>query len=108
MSTRERWIVYPLLFLALGTAIKPKLMQRELRASNLPSTILRAGRVECGELSILGGDNRPRVIARTGASGGVIHLIDNQGNVVAIQAETRRRAGLIEEWFAPFSESKPD
>ena len=29
MSTRERWIVYPLLFLALGTAIKPKLVPAE-------------------------------------------------------------------------------
>jgi hypothetical protein len=101
MSTRERWIVYPLLFLALGTAIKPKLMQRELRASNLPSTTLKVGRLECAELSILGADDRPRVNARAGARGGVIHLIDNQGHVVAIQADTARQVGLFDGWFRP-------
>jgi hypothetical protein len=97
MSTRERWIVYPLLFLALGTAIKPKLMQQELRASNLPSTTLRVGRVECGELSILGEDDRPRVIARADAAGGEIQVIDNnRQHVVAIRADAATRAGLVE------------
>ena len=108
MSTRERWIVYPALFLALGTAIKPKLMQQELRASSLSSTTLRVGRVECAELSILGEDDRARVTARAGARGGVIYLIDNQGNAVAIQADRARRPGLFDAWFMPSIEVEPD
>ena len=98
MSTRERWIVYPLLFLALGTAIKPKLAPRELRATNLPSiNNLRVGLVECRQLSILGPDEEPRVIARVAPGGGLIRVIDNnRQTVVAIRADAATRAGLVE------------
>jgi hypothetical protein len=47
MTTRERWIVYPLLFLALGTAIKPKLVPAE--------------RVTCRFLEVVDQELRPRI-----------------------------------------------
>ena len=97
MSTRERWIVYPLLFLALGTAIKPKLTTPEVRPTARPVTVLRVDRVECGALSILGDDEKPRVIASAVEGGGLIHVVDNQGQpVVALRADAKTRAGLVE------------
>jgi hypothetical protein len=97
MSTRERWIVYPLLFLALGTAIKPKLTPPETRGPARPVTVLRVDRVECGALSVLGDDDKPRVVARAVEGGGQIHVADNQGRVVvAIRADAETRAGTVE------------
>jgi hypothetical protein len=97
MSTRERWIVYPLLLLALGTAIKPKLVHPQQQETMLPPTTLRVGRVECAELAILGRNEEPRILAGTTASGGLIRVFDAQGRkVVAIRADAATRAGLIE------------
>jgi hypothetical protein len=62
MSERERWVVYPLLFLALGAALRDKLIDR---------TITR--NIVCQELSVIDeetpGNQPPRVLARFGRSG---------------------------------------
>jgi hypothetical protein len=97
MSTRERWIVYPLLFLALGTAIKPKLIHPQLADTALPPATLRIGRVECAELAVLGRNEQPAVNARASSSGGVIEILDaKQRKVVSIRADAATRAGLVE------------
>src|SRR5262245_51153411 len=61
MTERERWIVYPLLFLALGAALRDKLVDR---------TVTK--RIVCQELSIEDDDSDgqypPRVYARIGRS----------------------------------------
>ena len=49
MSERERWIVYPLLFLALGTALRDKLIDRTLSKS-----------IVCQELIVYGDDGAGR------------------------------------------------
>ena len=41
MTDRERWIVYPLIFLALGAVLKDKL---------LPATVVRADTIQCNKL----------------------------------------------------------
>lgn len=46
MSTRERWIVYPLLFLALGIAMRDKVVP----PSHLEAGSITAPRVRCNEL----------------------------------------------------------
>jgi hypothetical protein len=45
MSQRERWVVYPLLFLALGLALRDKLV---------PPKSLKAGLILCDQLEVLG------------------------------------------------------
>ena len=59
MTERERWVVYPLLFLALGAVLRDKLVDR---------TVTK--RIECEELSIVADDsdgrNPPHVYARIG------------------------------------------
>lgn len=47
MSTRERWIVYPLLFLALGVALRDKIVPVH---KIVISQEIRARTIRCGEL----------------------------------------------------------
>lgn len=84
MSTRERWIVYPLLFLALGTAIKPKLVPAE--------------RVSCRRLEVVDEELQPRIRLTAGASDeGEIRIINQSGQpVVMLKSDAKTRAGLIE------------
>jgi len=49
MSERERWIVYPLLFLALGAALRDKLIDRTLSKS-----------IVCQELIVYGDESAGR------------------------------------------------
>jgi hypothetical protein len=48
MSTRERWIVYPLLFLTLGIALRDKIVRP---AATVPEE-LTAKLIHCGELRV--------------------------------------------------------
>ena len=86
MSTRERWIVYPLLFLTLGIALRNKILPPtrfggmettlkageidvrrircgELQAGRAIFNRLEAGRSECRELIVVGPAGRPAIIA---------------------------------------------
>jgi hypothetical protein len=84
MSTRERWIVYPLLFLALGTAIKPKLVPAE--------------RVACRHLEVVDEELQPRIRLTAGArDDGAIRIMNRSGQaVVMLKSDAATRAGLIE------------
>ena len=64
MSERERWIVYPLLFLALGAALRDKLFDRTTSKSITSKSIV------CQELTVVEeeptGQQPVRVLARIG------------------------------------------
>ncbi|MEQ8847257.1 hypothetical protein [Botrimarina sp.] len=51
MSDRERWIVYPLLFLALGSALRDKLFKET-----------RAKQILCEQLFLVDQDGRPQAV----------------------------------------------
>ena len=77
MTSRERWTVYPLLFLAIGLA---------LRAATIPPADLKvdsleAGRVVCGEIVVTSDDGTKLVhIGRVkGGGGGRIEISDRTG-----------------------------
>ncbi len=59
MTERERWVVYPLLFLALGAALRDKLVDRTITKS-----------IVCQELAVVDeeplGRQPPRVLAKIG------------------------------------------
>lgn len=57
MSDRERWIVYPLLFLALAVSLRDKLTQT-----------VRAERVECRALILNDARQRPRLMLAPAAA----------------------------------------
>jgi hypothetical protein len=79
MSTRERWIVYPLLFLTLGSVLRDKLVPQshfqavtisadQIRCSRLQSDLIKAieaavAEVRCQDLAVQGPNNRPVVVA---------------------------------------------
>jgi hypothetical protein len=48
MTTRERWIVYPLLFLALGIVVRDKLIPPIHKT--VVSQEIRAGSIRCGDI----------------------------------------------------------
>ena len=84
MSERERWIIYPLLMLALGAAVRDKLMQRvdskEIRCESLQIIDQQDPDVTLAELSFKRAiDNDPTQLSdRVGA----LILKDSDGNVV--------------------------
>lgn len=95
MSSRERWTVYPLLFLAIGLA---------LRAATIPPAELtvdaiEVGRVTCGEIVVTSDDGTRLVhIGRVkGGGGGRIEISDRTGaEAVAIGTGPESRDGEIE------------
>ncbi len=88
MSDRERWIVYPLLFLALGAALRDKLFPVD--------DFDRA--IRCRELDVVGDDGQTRI--RLGAAPnrtGQIQVIGPQGRpLVLIGADEAARTGMVE------------
>jgi hypothetical protein len=93
MSTRERWIVYPLLFLALGAALRDKFMgSRDLRAGYMTCGELRAGHLlcdriesgqsECRQLIVRGPNGQPvvGVLADAQSGNGVIETVSATGS----------------------------
>ena len=50
MSSRERWIVYPLIFFALGTVLKDKI-----------TSVLDVRSLDCQELTVSTHDREPRI-----------------------------------------------
>jgi hypothetical protein len=83
MTERERWVVYPLLFLALGAALRDKLVDRTITKS-----------IYCQELAIVDeeprGGQSARVLARIGRSdaksgspGGATFMLDGHLEIIA-------------------------
>ena len=61
MSNRERWTVYPLLFLTLGIVLKDKLTK-----------ILNADVVYCKTLVVTDRDQQERVVVSSNPAGGIV------------------------------------
>lgn len=92
MSTRERWIVYPLLFLTLGIALRDKIVppgrlggpNTRIEAGELVVRTLHcgeadSGRIVCGAFGVAGQQGRP-VVAIGNASGrGVVETFAASG-----------------------------
>jgi hypothetical protein len=75
MSTRERWIVYPLLFMTLGIAMRDKvippvrlgslgaqLQARDTVSQRIRCRELQVERVVCNRLDVNNGPNQPPVV----------------------------------------------
>lgn len=85
MSERERWIVYPLLFFALGAALRDKFTQQ------VKTDALHAGQITCEKLVVMDSEKPDRPVAiltsnqpQRGSSNpdrfGVLVLFDSQGH----------------------------
>jgi hypothetical protein len=95
MSQRERWIVYPLLFLALGTALRDKFYPpHELAAENIRCQNLLVQNVRAHELAVdstrcqelvvatAAGQERARLDTAPSTSAGRLLLFDPDGKPV--------------------------
>ena len=98
MSSRERWTVYPLLFLALGLAMRAiAVPQGEFDAARVDS--LESTRLVCKEIVIENDDgtillHMGRVV---GGGGGRIEIKDNDGvDTMAVGTRPEDRAGGLE------------
>jgi hypothetical protein len=112
MSTRERWIVYPLLFMTLGIAMRDKVLPSsqdvldlsagEIRCDRLLANHVDGGNLKCGVLAVAGSDGRECI--RMGVAPnrtGRLELCGNQGNVVAVlRADDQGKAGVLETFTA--------
>jgi hypothetical protein len=109
MTTRERWVVYPLLFLTLGIALRDKFLPpahfgaldinvREIHAEKVRCNRLEAAQAECQLVTAGspkgGGGVRLGV---TAGSGGQLEVLGRNGKVlVLVGAEQGGGAGFVE------------
>ena len=98
MTSRERWTVYPLLFLAIGLAVRAiAVPQGEFDAARVGS--LQAVRLVCREILVEGEDGTVLVhMGRVvGGGGGRIEFKDKDGvDVIAVGARPEDRNGVVE------------
>ncbi|MFM7207304.1 MAG: hypothetical protein ACKO4T_11635 [Planctomycetaceae bacterium] len=95
MTSRERWTVYPLLFFAIGLALRAV----TIPPPTLTVDVLEAGRVICGEIVVNAADGTKLVhVGRVkGGGGGRIEISDRAGDeAVAVGTGPEGRDGRIE------------
>jgi hypothetical protein len=84
MNERERWIIYPLLFFALGAALRDKFTQQ------VTTDVLHAGKIACEELVVYDSEKPDRAVAKLSSNSpqgnapdadryGVFWLVDSEG-----------------------------
>jgi hypothetical protein len=98
MTTRERWTVYPLLFLAIGLAVRSVAVpQGEFAAADVGD--LRATRLVCREILVEGEDrtilvHMGRVV---GGGGGRVEFKDRNGvDTISVGTRPESRDGVVE------------
>ncbi len=115
MSSRERWIVYPLLFLTLGIVMRDKVWPqshfqaigvtaenvdayREISARTIRCSRLEVGQVQCRELSVGAGKGNDAIRLGVAADGdGLLQLAGKNGRpVVILGADESGETGMIE------------
>jgi hypothetical protein len=95
MTSRERWTIYPLLFLALGLAFRAVALPFDKAAVQR----IEAGTIICGEIVLAADDGTKLVhIGRVkGAGGGRIEIFDGKGtDAIAIGTTADAAGGAIE------------
>jgi len=98
MSSRERWTVYPLLFLAIGLAVRAvAVSEGQMEAARFDA--VEADTVVCRELRLTAADDTVLVhVGRVvGGGGGRIEIKDAAGvDAIAIGTEPASRGGIVE------------
>ena len=90
ITSRERWIIYPLLFLALGAALRDKLnlpthigdLATQIRAGEIAAPRVRCTQLVCEQLVVNGPEGRPVVVAGANAEtkAGIIETLAADGS----------------------------
>ncbi|MBN1854986.1 MAG: hypothetical protein JW829_19790 [Pirellulales bacterium] len=95
MSEHERWVVYPLLFLALGVALRDKLLKRVDTDSMVADRVvvspaLNADTVICRRLEVQSssGQSVAAIAEDPGSRSGRIETYDTHGRVTGVVGST--------------------
>ena len=102
MSSRERWTVYPLLFLAIGLAVRAAALPAQ-RLETLTAGAVEAEQIVCREIVVTGTDGTVLVhIGRVvGGGGGRIEIKDATGvDAIAVGTRSAGRDGAVERFDA--------
>jgi len=91
MSDRERWIVYPLLFLALGASLRDK-MDGKIHIDKIDCS-----RIRCAELTVVGDDEKPQVALRSSKAGGTVSVIRADDKLDLVLGHEPQMSGLFAE-----------
>ncbi|MEX0676375.1 MAG: hypothetical protein WD063_04835 [Pirellulales bacterium] len=87
MTDRERWTVYPLLFLTLGIALRDKLGADVADA--------RYRNVLCNALVVADRLGKQQVVLSSNAGGGFVTTIGNSGGPDVLVGHTTQLSGLL-------------
>ncbi len=103
MTTHERWILYPLLFLTLGIAMRdkvvpPRVRAREVTANEIRCNQLDVGRAECQVMVVSRPDGKDSIqMGVVQGGGGRLKLCGKDGKqLVVIAADPTGQSGVIE------------
>jgi hypothetical protein len=99
MTTRERWIVYPLLFLTLGIALRDKIMPPSLiEAERIRCDRLETDETTCQSLTVWGRGNRELIHLGTATNGtGRFEIRGVDGaTAVVVGTDSSGRSGVVE------------
>jgi hypothetical protein len=101
MTDRERWIVYPLLFMALGFGLRNGI---EIQAEHQDARVLQTESIRCRELRVV--DESGKTVTHLGVSStngegiiecGEIHVFNEHGKAIAqIKANPDSGAGTFQ------------
>jgi hypothetical protein len=89
LSTRERWVVYPLLFLSLGVATQVALRTK------LAGEVLEADTVRCLQLEVVDQEGRIQARLHSLDGGGVITLFDPDRQQAVLVGQDGKRYGVF-------------
>lgn len=111
MTTHERWILYPLLFLALGIAVRDKVypprqlaaleevtVYGEVTANKIRCNELEVGKAECKVVTVTGpkGNEGVRLGVTSNGAGRLEVCGTNGETVVAAGADRRGHSGVVQ------------
>jgi hypothetical protein len=108
MSTRERWTIYPLLFLALGAALRDKLTatvdSRFITCEDLEivdhrgqlQMHLTGHEGDSGKLLVLE-HGEPRVVISSSKAGGAVTALDSEKNLLITLGHEKDESGVMAE-----------
>jgi hypothetical protein len=130
MSSRERWIVYPLLFLTLGIVMRDKIIPQahfqSFQSQEIAAERIRCGQlqvdqvaiaarivgrsIQCGEFSVAGPNGRPTVIILTDPKnkGGAIETLSLTGAPLVRLQPTESGGVVIASEFLQGNTTPPE